>query len=119
MREVRPLAFYSKGGCMIVTECDYQILKLTDLFFLSYPNPPYKEILKKQRRAYTCLLFQTHYDYFICVPYRSEISHNYSYKFSKSKRSKNHKSGLDYTKIIIKEKEYMKLLEKNTLNKPV
>ena len=52
-------------------------------------------------RAYKCVLFQTHYDYFICIPYRSEISHNYAYHFKNSKRSKMHKSGLDYTKIVI------------------
>ena len=40
MREARPLAFYLKGGYMVVAESDYQILKLTDVFFLSYPNPP-------------------------------------------------------------------------------
>jgi len=46
-------------------------------------------------------LFQTHYDYFICVPYRTEISHNYAYHFKNSSRSRQHKSGLDYTKIVI------------------
>ena len=56
-------------------ENDYQILKLTDAFYKAYPNPPYTEILKKNQRAYNCLLFQSHYDYFICIPYRSEITH--------------------------------------------
>ncbi|MBO5426370.1 MAG: hypothetical protein J6A25_12750, partial [Lachnospiraceae bacterium] len=63
--------------------------------------PPYTEILKKKDRAYTCILFQSHYGYFVCVPYRSEINHRYAYKFKKSKRSQKHKSGLDYTKIVI------------------
>lgn len=58
-------------------------------------------MLKKQKRAYNCLLFQTHYDYFICIPYRSEISHSCAYLFKKSKRSLRHNSGLDYTKILI------------------
>ena len=40
---------------------DYQILRLTDAFYNAYPNPPYIEILKKKKRAYNCLLFQTHY----------------------------------------------------------
>ena len=80
---------------------DYQILKLSNKFYERYPDPPYTEILKKNSRAYTCLLFQTHYDYFICIPYRSEIIHNYAYHFRNSKRSVKHKSGLDYTKMII------------------
>lgn len=87
---------------------DYQILHLTDAFYSAYPNPPYTEILKKTARSYNCLLIQTHYDFFICIPYRSEITHKYSYIFKKSNRSKCHKSGLDYTKIvIIKNSDYI------------
>ncbi|MGN0291121.1 MAG: type III toxin-antitoxin system TenpIN family toxin [Lachnospiraceae bacterium] len=86
---------------MQLPDNDYQILKLTDIFYRAYPNPPYIEIMKKDGRAYNCLLFQTHYDYFICIPYRTEIIHNYAYHFKKSVRSKKHKSGLDYTKIVI------------------
>ena len=86
---------------MNLPENDYQILKLTDDFYNAYPNPPYKEILKKKQRAYNCLLFQTHYDYFICIPYRTEISHPYAFHFKTTARSKVHKSGLDYSKIVI------------------
>ena len=86
---------------MNIPENDYQILRLTEDFYRDYPNPPYVEILKKKGRAYNCLLFQTHYNYFICIPYRSEISHKYSYLFKKSKRSSNCNSGLDYTKLVI------------------
>ena len=86
---------------MSLPENDYQILKLTDDFYNTYPNPPYIEILEKKQRAYNCILFQTHYGYFICVPYRTEISHKYAYHFKNSARSIMHKSGLDYTKIVI------------------
>ncbi len=79
----------------------FQILRLTDDFFNSYPNPPYTEILQKHQRAYKCVLFQTHYDYFICIPFRSEMNHHYGYHFKLSQRSSIHKSGLDYTKIVI------------------
>ena len=89
---------------MSLPENDYQILKLTDVFYNAYPNPPFKEILKKKQRAYNCLLFQTHYDYFICIPYRTEISHPYAFHFTTTVRSKAHKSGLDYSKIVIIEK---------------
>ncbi len=100
--------FYTKGGYMKLPENDYQILRLTDSFYKRYPNPPYREMLKKQKRAYNCLLFQTHYDYLICIPYRSEISHSFAYLFRKSIRSKQHNSGLDYTKILIINKtEYL------------
>jgi len=86
---------------MRLPENDFQILKLTDEFYNNYPNPPYIEILEKRRRAYSCIIFQTHYDFFIAIPYRTEISHTYSYRFKTSARSRKHKSGLDYTKIVI------------------
>lgn len=92
----------------MLPENDYQILRLTDLFYYDYPNPPYIEIMKKRKRAYHCLLFETHYNYFICIPFRSEITHPYAYHFKTSKRSLAHKSGLDYTKILIIQKtEYL------------
>ncbi|MBQ7954200.1 MAG: hypothetical protein IJ282_00465 [Lachnospiraceae bacterium] len=93
---------------MNLIESDFQILRLTDAFYATYPNPPYVEILKKRKRAYNCILFQTHYGYFICIPYRTEITHKYAYHFKNSARSRVHKSGLDYTKIvIIGNKEYI------------
>ena len=86
---------------MKLPENDYQILKLTPMFYNNYLNSSHAEILKKNNRAYNCLLFQTHYNFYIAIPYRSEIAHKYAYHFRYSKRSKKHKSGLDYTKIII------------------
>ncbi len=80
---------------------DFQILKLTDNFYNAYPNPPYVEILKKRKRAYACILFPTQHSYYVCVPYRTEISHTYAYHFKNTARSRAHKSGLDYTKIVI------------------
>lgn len=80
---------------------DYQILNLTQKFYIDYPETQYKEILRKQNRPYNCLLLQSHYGYFICIPYRTEITHKFAYKFKNSKRSKIHKSGLDYSKIVI------------------
>ena len=86
---------------MTLPDSDNQILKLTNDFYMAYPNPPYREILKKSGRSYNCLLFQTHYGYFICIPYRTEIQHSYAYKFQSSVRSQHHQSGLDYSKMVI------------------
>ena len=63
-------------------EIDYAVYSLSDEFYEKYPNPPYKELLKKKERRYACLLIQSHYGYFICIPYRTEISHKYAYKIS-------------------------------------
>lgn len=80
---------------------DYQVLNLTQQFYNDFPSPPYTEIMHKERRPYGCLLIQSHYGYFICIPYRSHIKHKYSYKFKRSVRSQKTSSGLDYSKIII------------------
>ena len=91
-----------------VNEFDYQVLHLSNLFYSDYPNPPYNEMLKKDKRAYNCLLIQSCYGYFICIPYRSQISYKYAFLFKRSIRSRTHKSGLDYTKIIIiQNKDYL------------
>lgn len=87
---------------------DYQILNLTNQFYSDYPNPPYKEIERKNNRPYNCLLVQSHYGYFICIPYRSNISHKYAFRFKGSMRSKRTNSGLDYSKMVIVAKnEYL------------
>ena len=86
---------------MVKESFDYQVLKLTKQFYDDYPNPPYKEIVRKDTRPYNCLLIQSCYEYFICIPYRSHIKHRYAYKFKNSIRSKRTDSGLDYSKIVI------------------
>lgn len=48
-------------------EIDYAVYSLSDEFYEKYPNPPYKELLKKKERRYACLLIQSHYGYFICM----------------------------------------------------
>lgn len=85
----------------MLPEYDFQVLKLTQEFYNKYTNPPYVEIETKENRRYNCLLIQTHYDYFICVPFRSRVKHKYAYHFTKSERSKRGKSALDYSKIVI------------------
>lgn len=82
----------------------FRILRLTDEFYKTYPKSQYPEILEKRGRPYTCMVFRTK-DYTVCVPYRTEISHPYAYHFRKSIRSRQNRSGLDYTKMVIVKKE--------------
>lgn len=82
-------------------ENDSQVIQLSQKFYSDYDSVAYPEILTKNARAYNAVLFQTHYDYFICVPFKTEIKHKYSFHFKKSKRSQSHKSGLDYQKTVI------------------
>ena len=85
---------------MSYSEFTYRVLQLTECFYSAYPNPPYREILKKKHRAYNCLFVSVN-NYILCIPYRSNILHPYAYHFTSSKRAKLSKSGLDYTKIVI------------------
>ena len=55
----------------------------------------------KQGRPYTCLLVDSHDGYFICIPFRSSIHHKNAYFFKGTIRSRQTRSGLDYSKIVI------------------
>ena len=86
----------------------YQLYRLSAQFAKDYPSSQYPELLHKNNRPYTCLLIETKEDYFICVPFRSDINHNNAYLFKNSVRSRSKKSGLDYSKIvIIKDNSYL------------
>lgn len=91
-----------------MSEHGFKIFRLTDDFYDQYPPSQYIEILDNRTRPYNCILFELNNNYYACIPYRSEISHQYAYHFRRSIRSVQHKSGLDYTKtIIIKNYEYL------------
>lgn len=109
---------------MCSVDFDYQILKLTSQFYNDYPNPPHLEILSKVNRAYNCLLIKAYPDVFMCIPYRTNVSHKYAYHFKNSIRSKNNRSGLDYTKmVIISNTEYLDtydaIIDKDEYNETV
>lgn len=75
------------------------IYTLSNIFYKDYGS--FKEILTNEKRSYNCLVLEKKEEYFICVPFRSEINHKYAYLFRNSNRSKKHHSGLDYTKIVL------------------
>lgn len=88
-------------------EYDLELSLLSSKFIRDYPSVTYPELLHKQGRPYTCLLIDSHDDYFICVPFRSSIGHKNAFLFTGTARSKKSKSGLDYSKIaIIKDIDY-------------
>ncbi len=74
---------------------------LSDSFYNTYDPSCCPEILQKSNRAYNIAVFNSHKGYYVCVPFRSNITHKYAYRFKKSKRSKYNKSGVDYKKMII------------------
>lgn len=78
-----------------------QIVALTSAFYANYPPAAYPEILTKAGRPYNCLLVETHYNFYICLPFRTNIQHKYAYRFKHSLRSQKNKSGIDYSKMVI------------------
>ena len=85
-----------------------QIYSLSSLFYADYPNNRYPEIAFKKGRPYTCLLIEYMEDLFICVPFRSHVNHKYAYHFKNSARSRQSRSGLDYTKaVLIRNTDYL------------
>jgi hypothetical protein len=82
-------------------EYDVDVYLLSSKFISAYPACSYPELMHKQGRPYACLLIDTHDGYFICVPFRSSISHKNAFMFVGTKRSKHSKSGLDYSKAVL------------------
>ena len=80
---------------------DYEIYRLSPEFLIDYPKEKYPELLIKPARPYNCLLVDLHTDYFLCIPFRSNINHNNAYMFKNTARSIKSKSGLDYSKMVI------------------
>lgn len=56
-------------------EYDSELSLLSSKFTQDYPPATYPELMHKHGRPYTCLLIDSHDDYFICVPFRSSIGH--------------------------------------------
>lgn len=89
-------------------EFDSKVYLLSSRFANDYPLSLYPELMYKQGRPYTCLLIETHDDYFICVPFRSSINHKNAFLFKGTARSLKSHSGLDYSKtVIIRDSEYI------------
>lgn len=85
-----------------------EIYLLSQKFINDYPLTKFPELMYKHGRPYNCLLIETQDDYFICVPYRSNIHHKNAFMFKNTQRSMQKKSGLDYSKIVlIKDHDYL------------
>ena len=73
-----------------------EIHSLSAKFFTDYPHSQYSEIAVKKNRPYSCLLIEYMDDLFICIPFRSHISHPYAYHFKSSARSQRSQYISDY-----------------------
>lgn len=78
----------------------YRIRNLSQNFFNDYPSTTYPEIENKANRPYAVMLLKVE-DNTFAIPFRTNIKHKASYKFSKSSRSTQSSTGLDYSKAVI------------------
>lgn len=105
-----PLSLYKDIKGKNMNDKTFQIRKLSYLFVIDYPSPPYTELLDKtDARPFNCLIIPNS-DMYLCIPFRSNMRHNQNGFYFHSKRSQHGDapSGLDYQKIvIIKDKKYL------------
>lgn len=78
-----------------------QLCRLSPQFYSDYPRRQFPEILRKYDRPYSCFVFEVSEDLFVCIPYRSHISHQNAYLFRQSVRSQQSRSGLDFSKMVL------------------
>ncbi|MBS4761864.1 hypothetical protein KG089_03940 [Carnobacteriaceae bacterium zg-ZUI252] len=88
---------------------------LTSDFYNDYPNSSFPELLTPHgNRTYNCIIV-AYKDYFICIPFRSNMKHRNGYHFKNTQRSRRTSSGLDYSKMIIIENSSKYLSDSHTL----
>ena len=97
--------------------CVCEIRRLTDDYYSYYDREIFPELLTKVERSYDVIVFELEIlkNCFIAVPFRTKMRHKNGYHFRFSKRSKQHQSGLDYSKIVIIHKTYLHFIGKPSI----
>lgn len=81
-------------------EKSFTINVLSQKFYNDYDNINYPEIENKDNRPYLVLLILIDNNKF-ALPFRTNIRHNYAYKFKNSDRNTQSVTGIDFTKAVI------------------
>ena len=82
---------------------DYEIRKLSYELYKAYPQDQYKEILRKDGRSYDVVLFEIDYlaDYYVCVPFRTEMKHIMGISLNFSPEVKNINLDLIFLNLLL------------------
>lgn len=83
-----------------MTTISYTLNRLSSDFFKDHNSIDFPEIENKQDRPYMVLVIKIENNTF-ALPLRTNIRHNYGYKFKNSNRDTESVSGIDYTKAVI------------------
>lgn len=79
---------------------DFTLNKLSADFYIDYNTAAYPEIENKPERPYLVLVIHIDGNTF-ALPFRSNIRHDYCYKFVNSDRETDSVTGIDFTKAVI------------------
>ncbi len=74
--------------------------KLSTQFFLDFPKKLYPEIEEKENRPYIILVCTINGIKF-GLPLRTNIKHNYCYKFKRTTRNTKSSTGIDFSKAVV------------------
>ena len=85
----------------------YEIRYLSKDFYDVYTKTSYPELECKETRPFLVLLVKIN-DLKFAIPFRSNITHNFCYKFENSNRISKSSTALDFSKsIIVKDDVYL------------
>ena len=85
----------------------FQLRYLSKDFYNDYSQDAFKEMIQKESRPFLVLLIKIK-DLTFAIPFRSNVKHDYCYKFKNSTRDTETSTALDFSKaIIIKEERYL------------
>ena len=86
---------------------EYEIKQLSEEFYLDYSQVKFPEILHKEDRPYIVFVIKIN-DNTFAVPFRTNITHNQSYRFKNTNKQTNSHTGLDFSKaVIVNEERYL------------
>lgn len=81
--------------------------RLSAGFYKDYDADTYPEIEHKGKRPYMVLLVKVGQNTF-ALPLRTNIRHNYGYKFKSSDRETSYGTGIDFTKaVVVNDEKYV------------
>lgn len=82
----------------------FKIKYLSEKFYIDYPIDKFPELELKGDRPYVIFVVKIN-DHTFGIPFRTNIKHNYCYKFKKSGKKTDSITGLDFSKAVVVDNE--------------
>ena len=103
LAKVRGIIFTKEASMQTV----FTLNKLSMDFYTNYPATQYAEIEYKPSRPYVVMVIEIDGNKF-ALPLRTNIRHNYCYKFKNTGRDTQSSTGIDFTKaVIVNDEKYI------------